>query len=84
MEWSGCVLRLVLVRSLKLSTHYSVPRNWMGDCSVNGSKYIRPKLPPEEDLQIYKWSLVKFHSINASSSRINCAQIATPNPKTSD
>ena len=29
-EWSVCLLRLVLVRSLKLSTHYFVPRNWMG------------------------------------------------------
>ena len=37
--WSGvAVLRLVFVRSLELSTHYSDHRNWMGNRSVNGSK----------------------------------------------
>ena len=37
-EWSVCVFRLLLIRSLKLSTNYSEPRNWMGDPTVNGSK----------------------------------------------
>ena len=36
-EWGGCVLRLVFIRSLKLSTHYTNLRNWMGDHSVNES-----------------------------------------------
>ena len=36
-------------------------------------------LPPEEDLQTYKRSL--FLNINASGSRINGWQIATPNLK---
>ena len=35
---------------------------------------------PEEDLQSYKRSLVKFRHIN-SGSRINCGQIATFKPK---
>ena len=45
--------------------------------------HFKATLPPEEDLQIYKWSLVRFRNINASGSRINCGQIATFKPKNS-
>ena len=38
-------------------------------------------LPPEEYLQTYERSLVRFRNINSSGSRIIRGQIATPNPE---
>ena len=42
---------------------------------------FRATLPPEEDLQTYKRSLIRFHNINAPGSRINFGQIATLIPQ---
>ena len=47
---------------------------------MDGATQFRATLPPEEDLQTYKRSLVRFRNINVGS-RINCRQIATANPK---
>ena len=43
--------------------------------------HFRATLPPEEDLQTYKRSLVRFRYINASGSRIIADKLQHPTPK---
>ena len=55
----------------------------MQEIIYNRRPQFRVTLPPEEDLQTYKRSLVRLRNINASGTRINCGKIATLNPKKS-
>ena len=65
------------VRAIYLSIYLSIHLSIYPSINLT---IFRVTLPPEEDLQT-KAQLVRFRQINASGSRINFGQIATPNPK---